>query len=263
MSPDLRPLLDEWPFDEHHNVRKVRDGDGHEKIQVRVQEGPFQGLLQMELEGRPDGRQPHGQPYALDHWRQQLQDHLAREGTTRGFRLNHEACEELFDESRRIYERYVFLLRINEFHRVIADTERNMRLFRFVHRHGEHDEDRMNLERWWPYVLRIHGTARAMLAAAEKDFAGALRLVAETRARIERLREVDFPEFKIERDRAYEALTALAQDFKERRPRSPVEQLEKALAIAVQREDFERAALLRDRLQVMRAETLRAEVMRA
>ena len=67
MSQDLTRILDEWTFDPQANVRRIAGDDGVEKIQVRVDQGAFQGILQLNLDGRPDGRKPHGRDFAQDH----------------------------------------------------------------------------------------------------------------------------------------------------------------------------------------------------
>jgi hypothetical protein len=64
---DLRKVLDAWPFDPEKDARILRVPGGRDVLQVRL---PM-GLEQYELEGRPDGLQPHGQESLLDH-------HLAR-----------------------------------------------------------------------------------------------------------------------------------------------------------------------------------------
>ncbi len=254
MEADLRTLLDSWPYDEHSNVRRIVAGDGREKIQVRVQEGPFQGILQMELDGRPDGARPHDRNYAFDFWQDQLGRHVKAEGTKEGFGLGHAASEELFEESRAIYERYIFLLRLHDFERVIRDTERNMHLFRFVNTYADSKEDRERLERWWPYILRIHATARIMIAVARKDTNEALAIVKETRQRIDSLPELEFDEFQIERKRSLDALEELAGQLRKEHPASPTERLEEELKHAIAVEDYESAAKLRDQLHAIQDE---------
>jgi hypothetical protein len=202
----------------------------------------------MELEGRPDGVQPHGRPYALDHY-------LDAQAATSDFKLNRDACKELFEESRCIYERYSFLLQIADFERVLRDTERNMQLFRFVHDYAEHPDDRENLQRWWPYVLRIHGTARAMIALRQENAARAIAIVCETRDRIDALTEVDAVEFRMELDRSHKALDDLEKELGTHLEPSPMERLEQELAAAVREEQYERAAELRDRLRAIAEET--------
>lgn len=249
--PDISAILRDWPFDEENNIRKVRDTDGREKIQVRIDHGAFQGILQMELDGRPDGQRPHGHDFALDYYRDLARKREKVNGAA--FNLKPAACSELFDESRRMYERYVFLLQLSEYERVIRDTARNMDLFRFVNTYAHREEDRQHLERWWPYILRINGVARAMVASRNNRYAEALELVADTRKAISELPELVADEFQTERQRSYEALDELEQELERKKPLSMQEHLEHDLAEAVADEDFERAARLRDRLAAIEA----------
>ena len=247
MRKDISDIISQWQYDPEANVRTVEGPDGQDVLQVRVDQGAFQGILQLNLDGRPDGDRPHGREYALDHYRS-----LLREEGESGFSLGPEACEELFDEGTRIYGRYVFLLQLKDYARVVRDTERNMRLFRFVNSYAERGEDRDNLERWWPYILRIHATAKARLASAEGDFDAALQAVELARQKIEALKPVEAEEFFVERERAGEALDELERELAEKRPRSPAERLEELLQQAIDREDFEEAARLRDRIRALR-----------
>ncbi len=247
MTPDISYILDNWVFDPEANVRKIDGQDGIEKIQVRVDQGAFQGILQLNLDGRPDGKRPHDFDFALEHFEALARQHADPDD----FHLDMDACKELFEESSRIYGRYVFLLQIKEYERVLLDTERNMRLFRFVHRHAERAEDRDNLQKWWPYILRIHATARAMLASQDDNFDQALKILAETREQIEGLSATEAEEFFAERERSLEALDALVDELSGQRPLSAREQIEQELATAIEQEAFEEAARLRDRLRDM------------
>ena len=248
MSEDIGRILQKWPYDPQSSIRKVIDTQGTEKIQVRVDQGAFQGILQMEVDGRPDGRKPHDWDFVLDYHRDSLERHVRDEGEESDFALDHEACEELFDEGRRIYERYVFLLQIQDYARVIRDTQRNMDLFRFVHRYGELEDDRMNLEKWWPYVIRIHAVARVMFASQNDDFDSAMDIIKEALEEIGNLEEVEAEEFYIERKRSRKALKELQEELAKKRPVSALEQLERQLAEAIEKEEFEKAAELRDRI---------------
>src|SRR2546429_7269356 len=83
-SKDLTPLLKGWDYEPGTiNVRKIFGADGRPKVQMRVE----LGLLQMELNGRPDGARPHGHESLLDYFEQQLREHNRRHGTELGFHL--------------------------------------------------------------------------------------------------------------------------------------------------------------------------------
>jgi hypothetical protein len=55
--PHIDKILRDWPYEPHSvSVRLVQGGDGRELIQMRIE----MGLLQLEVEGRPDGDRPGG-----------------------------------------------------------------------------------------------------------------------------------------------------------------------------------------------------------
>jgi membrane-associated HD superfamily phosphohydrolase len=249
MNEDIGQILENWPFDPENSIRKVIDSSGVEKIQVRVDQGAFQGVLQMNLDGRPDGRRPHNSDFAFDHYRDSQQNVLETEGSLDEFQLSEEECQELFDECRRIYERYVFLLQIQDYDRVIRDTEQNMELFRFVNTYAERNEDQNNLEKWWPYIIRIHGVARVMVAMQNDDFETANEIIDDARDKIKALDKFDAEEFRIEKRRSIQALDDLEQELLSKRPLNLIDRLKKELGDAIDQEAFEKAAKLRDRIR--------------
>ena len=248
MMEDIGPLLKHWPYSQDNSIRKIIDQDGSEKIQVRVDQGAFQGILQMELDGRPDGHKPHRSAFVLDYFQNKRDQHVETNGKEEGFQLTKSHCKELFDESHQIYERYVFLLQIQDYDRVIRDTERNMDLFRFVNRHAKEEKDRLNLEKWWPYVLRIHAIARVMITTQDEDYDSGIAIIHDVLEKIEALEKVDAEEFHMEKDRSVKALNELLDELEQKRPLTETEQLKKELLTAIESEDFERAAELRDRI---------------
>ena len=251
MSEDIGRILRSWEYDPQNSIRKVIDSDGVEKIQVRVDQGAFQGVLQMELDGRPDGKRPHNQAFAFDYYKETLRRHAAAGDAPDTFRLDPEACKEIFDESRRVYERYVFLLQIQDYARVIRDTERNMEVFRFVKKYAETEEDRTALEKWWPYIIRIHAVARVMVAIQNEDFDRATRVVKEAEEKIDNLPETEAEEFEVEKKRSLKALGELTEEIRGKQPASREDILKQELADAVEQENFEKAARLRDEIREM------------
>ena len=253
MNQDIDSLLQAWEFDPQANVRKIWGDEGVQKLQVRIDQGAFQGILQMNLEGRPDGKRPYDFDFALDYYHHSLEKHREEHGGNEtGFSLDRKACEELFDESGRVYGRYAFLLQLKDYERVVRDTERNMGLFRFINTYAREEEDRMNLEKWWPYILRIHTTARAMLCCQRQDFDQAFSIVQEAREKIDDLPEMEAEEFVLERERSREALGQLEEELQRSKPLSREEQLEQELEEVIERDEFEKAAVIRDELKKLR-----------
>lgn len=250
MSLDIGPILEGWPPGEGANARKIVGDDGQEKMQLRVVIEGLHGIVQFNCDGRPDGKRPHAREFALDHYEDLAR---ARRGTDAdSFRLSRRQAAELFEESAMTYQRYVLLLQMNDYDRVIRDTERNMRLFRFVHACAARAEDRDNLEKWWPYILRLHWTARALKRLEEESFDAASACVAEGRKAIVELAPQENDVFQAEMKRSIEALDDLDRTIGEHRPLSEVDELERDKEEAIRAEDYERAAQLRDRIVELR-----------
>jgi len=243
-SLDLRGFLKAWPYDPEHDARIARGEDGREILQVRT---PL-GLEQYEMEGRPDGERPHGLESALEYYAQRLEQARAAGGET-NFELKPRECQELFNEGTLYYFRYVRLFQLRDWARTVRDTTRNLRVFDFVHRHARREEDQQYLEKWRPYILRMKGSATAMLALEKQAHDEALRLTSEAIEQIEALDELDEETFKFERERSVTALRDLAEQIRKNRPMSELEQLEKQMRGAIERQEFERAAQLRDKIR--------------
>jgi excinuclease UvrABC helicase subunit UvrB len=126
-------------------------------------------------------------------------------------------------------------------------------VFDLVKRYADRDDDRLQLEQWRPYVLRMNAVARAMMAVDDHRFEEAMKIVGDATTSIESLEEMDNPTFKFERERSLHALRELAVQLERDRPLTELERLERELKKAVESEQFERAARLRDRIKALRS----------
>src|SRR5205823_12516453 len=109
MSLDLNTVLRDWPHESGAiKVRKIVGLDGREKLQLRID----LGVLQMEINGRPDGQRPHNCESLLAY-------HQLRAAHTEGcgdtYELTSEQCAELQQEGIQYYHRYLSLFQINDF----------------------------------------------------------------------------------------------------------------------------------------------------
>jgi len=244
---DLAGLLQEWPYDPEQTARVVRCPDGREVLQVRL---PM-GVEQYEMDGRPDGAKPHGMESELHYHLAQL-DSATRAG--QDFSLSHAECIGLINEGTIYYFRYVHLFQIQDWPRTDRDTARNIRLFDLVREYAEDPDDAQCLEQWRPYIVRMNAVARAMLAVQRKEHLKAVDIVKEAIAAIEALEPMEeCPTFDVERDRSLEVLRSLELEIGSTRPLSEVEMLEGELREAVEEEDYEHAAELRDMIQLLMA----------
>jgi len=247
-SADIRRLLAQWPYDPNNVARIVRGEDGRELLQVRT---PL-GLEQMEMQGRPDGARPHGMESALAYQQERFARAQAA-GFEAEFELSPEECAELFQEGTLYYFRYLHLFQLKRWAETVRDTARNLQLFDFVHRHAAREDDRQYLEKWRPYIVRMNAAAAALGALEQGDAPRALGLIRAALKQIAALEEMDDETFQFERQRSETALRELEAQVQRLRPVTPLERLEEQLQIAIEKQEFERAAELRDRIRALRA----------
>lgn len=226
-------------------MRRILGADGRELLQVRL---PL-GIEQYELQGRPDGLRPEGYESWLEYYRARLKEYCATHGSDRGFVIDTEAMRRLEEEGMLYYHRYLLCFQIGELDIVLRDTERNMELFTFVGKYAPSEEEGTNLTQYWPYILRIHATARAMQRLAAGDQAGVLEILEKARHRIRTLTPVPTQVFAHERKRSLDALQALIRQLRGKRPPSEKELLQRRMRAAIAREDYERAARIRDMIR--------------
>jgi hypothetical protein len=247
-SGDIRELLDGWPYDPESDARIVRGRDGRELLQVRT---PL-GVEQLEMEGRPDGARPHELESVLEFYRQELARAKAAGGEA-GFELSAQDCAALFSEGTLYYLRYFRLFQLKRWTETVRDTGRNLQLFDFVRRYAAREDDRDYLEKWRPYVLRMNAIASAVGWLEQGDAPKALEIVRNSREQLAVLEAMDDDTFRFERERSLATLREFEREIQLKQPVSPVELLQRQLHRAVERQEFERAAELRDRIRALRA----------
>lgn len=251
MNFDISHLLEQWEYQPGQVVvRRFIGKDGIEKIQLRVD----LGLLQMNAHGRPDGKRPSGHPSLLDHYQAKLQQYAKKhEGSEEGFRLKAEDCSKLQLEALQYHHRYICLLQLEDYASVVRDTERNLKLFDLVAVRADSEDLSWSLQQFRPQVLMINTRAKATLKLKKEDFPAAIQ---EIETGLERLR--DFYEEHSRQDlldqsAEIQALQHWLEEVKSRRPLSRREQLENDLSDAVKKEDYEKAAQVRDALRNLKS----------
>ena len=106
---DLNDLLEGWPHEPGQvKARKIVGRDGFEKIQLRID----LGLIQMELNGRPDGVRPHGCESLLHY--HQAKSAMTKSGE-RGYELSEGDVAALQQEGAQYYHRYLSLFQLRDF----------------------------------------------------------------------------------------------------------------------------------------------------
>jgi len=248
MSKDLTEILEGWEYKpDEIRVRRIMGTDGKPKIQMRVD----MGLIQMELTGRPDGKRPYGKESFLEHYLSLIREHKAKYGTDEEFRLDAEDCTKLQSEAIQYYHRYLSCFSMEEYDAVARDTARNLRVLDLVKRYAADEQYKQVFEQYRPYVIMMNTRAKGLLSLRRKDYReGLLRIEAGIRAIKRFFEEYDRRDL-IEESNEIRFLKDWAEEIERNRPRSPVERLQEALQTAIEREEYERAMALRDRIREM------------
>lgn len=239
---DLTDLLREWPLEPGRiNARRVEGRDGRPKLQVRVD----LGVLQMEMEGRPDGKRPEDFESLLEY-----QLDRKRRAADR-FVLDPEQCRALREEAMQYYHRYVGLMAIGDYEGVMRDTARNLRVFDLCAEHGSTEADRSVLEQFRPFVVMMRVRAEAEQAVAAGDSGWALRTLDRG---LTELREVYRRAGQLEDFEAASEVQLLQGMRQALVPRLPISQrveLQERLRAAIDAENYKLAAVLRDELKLL------------
>ena len=247
MDFDISHLLDAWEYQPGQVVvRKFKAQDGKEKLQLRVD----LGLLQMNTEGRPDGKRPFGHPSLLEYYRARLYKYVAaHEGSDEGFKLKAEDCAKLQLEALQYHHRYICLLQLEDHSAVIRDAERNLGVFDFVSKHAEHEELAWSLQQFRPQLLMVLTRARGAEALKVNDYTMGIQHVEEGLEQIRAYYREHGRSDVAETSPEVQSLESWLEEIRAQRPLSRREQLERALQEAVNREDYEKAAQMRDALR--------------
>jgi hypothetical protein len=245
MNLDVTTVLENWPF-RHDEVsaRRILGDDGKTKIQLRLD----LGLLQMEADGRPDGRRPFGFESYVAYHLKRLETHTERKGTDEGFALTGEECEDLRREAIQYYHRYVAFSSLNDYESLVRDTSRNLQVLDLLWSYAP-DDEKWPTEQFRPALIMMNTRGKVLLSLDAKDITAALLQI---RSGIQALEDFFRKHGRGEMMAQCQEIIALrkwATEISEKRPLTVKERLEKELAEAVRRENYELAAQLRDQIR--------------
>jgi len=251
MNFDITSILEHWDYHPGQViVRRFKGKDGVHKIQLRLD----LGLLQMNAAGRPDGKRPFGHESLLEHYQSQLEKYReSHEGSEEGFQLSAEDCAKLQQETIQYHHRYICLFQLEDFSAVLMDTARNLEVFDFVRKYGTNDELIWSIHQFRPQLVMMKVRARASLELVLENFDAALEIIAEG---IEEIKTF-FHDFNrsdlIDQSGEIHSLEAWQHEVRQKRPLTEKEKLLTALDEAVRKEDYEKAAKVRDALKNLKS----------
>ena len=232
-------ILTHWPFDPFAvNVRLLELAQ-RQVLQMRVD----MGLLQLEIEGRPDGVRPDG----ANSFYELLQNRAAQESE---YVLNDEECIEVDREFVQFYHRRICWLQLKEFDRAVQDADHTLGLMDLCKTYSPDEQWTISHEQYRPFVL-YHRTQAAALAKLELDVDDAAeQAIAQGNVGLEQLRTL-FEQYEAEEQFEEDELVQRLIEFRDSlKEKYEVEQsLHEQLQVAIESEDYELAAEIRDKIK--------------
>lgn len=282
MRRDISKLLKDWPFEPGKlNARLIEADDGTPRLQVRLD----LGIIQMYLDGRPDGLATNGYPSLLEYHESRFDeamrieqglgdeedeeedgrdegvggdgdetggDEPAREVKPRPepppVGLTVDDCQALWEEGLQFAHRYIALATLDDHDRVVRDTVRNLRLLDFLVEHGPEDE-RGTLEQFRPYmILTKHRSLAALMAKDSEPRAAVLMLDAGIDVLTKHYEAAGDPK-AAETSGEISSLRELRDAISPPAPPTKRDGINSAMSRAIAEERYEDAAKLRDELK--------------
>jgi hypothetical protein len=254
---DLSIIIGDWPYDDENeaaNVRRVVGVDGRKKVQLRIQGG----LIQWEVDGRPDGRRPYGCGSILEHCRNLLDGGRSGSPAPDGDRafssdMVTELVDELFEYCRR--SRALFLA--GDYARSLRDSVHSLEILRAVRENGPRAGLTFRYDRYRPGLLVDRARAEMLCHVRAGDMAKALRALTRGIKEVERFYADYDMQDQIGDSSERQVLVDLRRSLREKY-NVPLDDQELLYAlkveqeIAVRTENYEMAARLRDKIDLVR-----------
>jgi hypothetical protein len=150
------------------------------------------------------------------------------------------------------YHRYMALLVLEDYEGVIRDTTRNLRVLDLCAQHAETEGDREALEQFRPYITMMRAQAMARQALKDNEPKAALNAIDDA---LESLRqyfaESGEPDL-FEQSGEVQMLRGMREALVPKLPVSQKTELKARLARAIEQENYELAAILRDELRLLK-----------
>jgi hypothetical protein len=248
MRRDIDEALQGWPYEPDPGevvAREVRARDGRNVLQIRVE----LGLLQMEVDGRPDGIRPHSFATYLDYLRHRASTRSSSQGAGKSsWTMSAEHCAEADREFAQYYHRRVAWLTLQRYDRALQDADHSLALMDLVRKYAPDVDYVASHERYRGLVLFHRTQAAAALALERHKPEEAIDAVREGMERlIEHQQTVATESDDTPNEALIEQLRVLEREI--RKNFSVEKTLREQLDEAVAEEDYELAARLRDQIK--------------
>ncbi|MEM9367181.1 MAG: UvrB/UvrC motif-containing protein [Planctomycetota bacterium] len=232
--PDhLDDYLSEWDFDPQSlNVRMIKGHDGRDLLQMRVD----MGILQLEVSGRPDKASVHGFESCVE-WLQLRKDNEP---------LDEAGCADVDREFMQFYHRRICWLHLQYYHRAVMDADHTLRLMDLSSETSPDEEWTASHEQYRPFVLFHRTQAQALGYLEDEAPEDAISAINEGLETMRSFFAKHEAEEHFEEDDLVQRLTEMRESMRSQYDVGKT--LHEQLAAAVEEEQYELAARLRDEL---------------
>ncbi len=159
---DIAGILSRWEYSGDGPQARYLEGiGGTRRIQVRLEAG----LLQFEIEGRPDGRRPQGHECWWDSFKEHSQ------------RLTENEVGLLRNEIHLYHQRAAVHLLLDNFAGVISDCDRNLLAIAFVCARSRRSDEWLSFESIRAAAVLLRTRAEASMCVRTGDTRGALAAI--------------------------------------------------------------------------------------
>lgn len=199
MDRDISRILKSWEYQpDTLIIRKVAGDDGNDKIQIRIN----LGILQMEAEGRPDGKTPHSSESLLEYYDSIIEEFGGPDRDGDGFALTRRDMRDLDDELMQYYQRRVCFFALEDYRYARRDAEHNLKLMDLIKKYCTNSDYVESHERFRPFIMMERARAAGLESIDTGNYADAMRQVGSTIGQIERFHmERGVSEYEMQKSR--------------------------------------------------------------
>ncbi len=241
MSQDIDEALRSWEIKPGTvQARQVEAGDGRQVLQMRLD----LGIVQMEIEDRPDGARPEGFPTYFQYLAFQAEE-KGRQG--RRFVLSEDQCLEADREFIQFYHRRICWMALENFRRAVADADHTLAFMDFVRDHSPNEEYTQAHEQYRGFVMFHRIESAAALQVQEKSPEAAIDEINSGLEKLQAFFAEHNAEEQMEENPMIEQLRKMEKALRQKHGIETT--LREQLAKAVANEQYEVAAKLRDALR--------------
>jgi hypothetical protein len=168
------------------------------------------------------------------------------------FKLSGDDCQALREEAAQFYHRYVAMMALEDFYAVVRDTTRNLRVLDLCRQYAENEADREYLDQFRPYILMFRARALASQAILNKEPKAALHAIDEALDALKQHFDLTEEPSAFDMSGEVQMLRSMRDSLVPKLPISPMAELRARLTKALETENYELAAILRDELKHMK-----------